>query len=207
MKDISSLRTALLSSELFRGISTEALNSCFILSFRRGEVVSEKQNGSECVGVVLSGSLTVSAGEGSSVSVLKRGGEFGICNIFVREKMPTLLTARVQSEIMFLTKEEFARLLSTDAGLMYRYVRLCNEKMLYLAERLSLASVSDCKERLWLYMKMFSKNGVFNPGHSKDELARQLGISRSSLFRALKALCVSGKIETTPSGTVRLCEN
>ena len=206
MEDISSLSAALACSELFHGVEPSALKSSFILSFRRGEVVSETQNGVECVGVVLLGSLTVSAGEGSSVSVMKRGGEFGICNIFVREKMPTLLVARVNSKVLFLPKEDFARLLGTDSGLMYRYARLCNIKMLYLAERLSLFSVSDCTERLLLYLRMSEHGGVVRLAASKDEIARQIGISRSSLFRAIKALRDSGRIAVSPGGVISLAQ-
>ena len=204
MEDVSRLSEALGCSELFRGISPSALKSSFILSFRRGEAVSETQNGIDCVGVVISGSLTVSAGAGSSVSVMKKGGEFGICNIFVREKMPTDLRARVRAEVLFMPKEDFARLLAADSGLMYRYVRLCNEKMLYLAERLSLLSATDCTERLWLYLKMTAEDGSVNLAASKDEIARRIGISRSSLFRAIKSLTDSGRIAVSPGGKVAL---
>lgn len=197
MDDITLIRSGLQSSYLFRGIDMSAIRGYFIMSFKRGEPVSETQNGTDCVGVIISGSLTVEANEGSSVSVMKRGGEFGICNIFVRESMPTKLWARVGSKVLFIPKEEFARLLGTDNGLMYRYVRLCNEKMIYLAERLRLISISDSAERLLHYLRMKAENGAVRLSVSKDELARQLGISRSSLFRAFNSLETEGKISVS----------
>lgn len=197
MEDINMLGSALQSSELLQGIDPAAIRGGFILSFKRGDPVCETQNGTDCVGIIISGSLTVEASEGSSVSVMKRGGEFGICNIFVNDRMPTKLRARVASKVFFIPKEEFARLLGTDNGLMYRYVRLCNEKMLYLAERLRLISISDSAERLLYYLKTKSDNGCVRLHFSKDELARQLGISRSSLFRALNSLEASGKISVS----------
>ena len=197
MDDITLIRSGLQSSYLFRGIDMSAIRGYFTMSFKRGEPVSETQNGTDCVGVIISGSLTVEANEGSSVSVMKRGGEFGICNIFVRESMPTKLWARVGSKVLFIPKEEFARLLGTDNGLMYRYVRLCNEKMIYLAERLRLISISDSAERLLHYLRMKAENGAVRLSVSKDELARQLGISRSSLFRAFNSLETEGKISVS----------
>lgn len=197
MDDITLIRSGLQSSYLFRGIDMSAIRGYFIMSFKRGEPVSETQNGTDCVGVIISGSLTVEANEGSSVSVMKRGGEFGICNIFVRESMPTKLWARVGSKVLFIPKEEFARLLGTDNGLMYRYVRLCNEKMIYLAERLRLISISDTAERLLHYLRMKAENGAVRLSVSKDELARQLGISRSSLFRAFNSLETEEKISVS----------
>lgn len=194
MEDLSLIRSAFSASGLFKGADPSVIRSGFVQSFKRGENVSETQNGIDCVGVILSGSLGVEANDRSSVSVMKRGGEFGICNIFVREKMPTRLWARVQSRVLFIPKDEFARLLSADSALMYRYVKLCNEKMLYLAERLRLISISDSTERLHYYLQTEAEDGVVHLKISKDELARQLGISRSSLFRAISSLEASGKI-------------
>lgn len=199
MEDSSRIRTALSSSELFRGVDPSAIRGSFILEFKRGDPVSEVQNGVECVGVIISGGIAVESGEGSSVSVMKRGGEFGICNIFVRENMPTKLKARVGSRVLFIPKEEFARLLGVDSGLMYRYVRLCNEKMLYLAERLRLISIPDCTERLLYYLSAKAVDGRLKLNVPKDELARQLGISRSSLFRAMNRLEAEGKIAVNQS--------
>ena len=197
------IKAALDSSELFGGIDPSVIRGGAVASFHRGEAVSETHNGIDCVGVILSGSLTVEAHEGSSVSVMRRGGEFGICNIFVRESMPTKLRARVNSRVLFIPKEEFARLLGVDSGLMYRYVRLCNEKMLYLAERLRLMSITDCTERLLHYLKAHEQGGSVHLSIPKDELARQLGISRASLFRALSALEGAGKI-SIDSGSIHL---
>ena len=194
MEDLALIRSAFSSSELFRGVEPSAVRSGHIATFKRGDVVSETQNGIDCVGVILTGSLSVEANDRSSVSVMKRGGEFGICNIFVHEKMPTRLWARVQSQVLFIPKDEFARLLGADSALMYRYVKLCNEKMLYLAERLRLISISDSTERLWYYLTSEAKDGTVKLKVSKDELARQLGVSRSSLFRGLAALESDGKI-------------
>lgn len=200
--DFNSLRAALESSELFRGTDLSSLKSCFVLSFKRGEAVSETQNGTDCVGLVVSGSLTVTAQEQSSVSVMKRGGEFGICNIFVGEKMPTKLRARVQSKVMFLPKDDFARLLGEDKAMMYRYVKLCNEKMIYLATRLRLLSITDCRERLMFYLESKSADGVVRLDFPKDSLAKLLGISRSSLFRAFRELEAENKIVCGAKGIV-----
>ena len=197
MEDVMTLRAAIQSSDLFRGLDPYSLRSAFLKSFRRGDKVYERQDGIDCVGIVLQGSLGVEANEKSSVSVLRRGAEFGICNIFVKEKMPTKLTARVQSKVLFLPKEDFAKLLGQDNGLMYRYVRLCNKKMIYLAERLRLISISDCTERVFYYIRANAEYGTLRLRISKDELARELGISRSSLFRAISILTEQGKIVET----------
>lgn len=203
MEDTAMIRTAFSHSDLFRGVDPALVRSAFVKHFQRGETVSETQNGVDCVGIVVSGSLGVEAYEKSTVSVMKRGGEFGICNVFVREKMPTRLWTRVQSAVLFIPKEEFARMLGDDLALMYRYVRLCNEKMLYLAERLRLLSVPGSPERVYYYLRTAAENGEVRLSISKDELARQIGISRASLFRAFGELEKDGKIAVN-SGVIKL---
>ncbi len=202
----SSAAAAFNDSELFCGVDPSSVRGGSVVTFRRGEEAGEYLNGVDCVGIVLSGALEVNSSDSGSVSVMKRGGEFGICNIFVNKRMPTKLTAKVKTSVLYIPKEEFARLLAEDSGLMYRYVRLCNKKMLYLAERLSLLSIPDCTERLMHYFGSCQKDGIVKLGVTKDELARQLGISRSSLFRAFGALEASGRI-TSAGGTVCLNDN
>lgn len=210
MKDLNGIKTAIRFSELFRGVDPDNMEKSFAKSFKRGERVEEMQDGIDCVGIVIEGSLEVRPGDKSSVSILKKGGEFGICNIFVNEKMPTVLTAKVSSRVLFLPKEAFARLLSSDAGLMYRYIRLCNEKMLYLAKRLRLISITDCTERLYYYLLTSQTDGIVKLRVTKEELARQLGISRSSLFRAFSALSEAGRILEAGGHIIladRVCSN
>lgn len=175
-------------SEIFSGTNPESFNGWFVKEFKRGEKIGEMQNGIDCVGVILKGSATVGSAQGKNVSVARPGSEFGICNIFVAEKMPTTLTARVASTVWFLPKDEFARALVRDSSLLYRYIRVCNEKMVYLASQLALVSVPTCKGRLAMWLSNNSEDGTVSKKISKDELARQLGISRASLFRTISEL-------------------
>ncbi len=174
------IKNALMLSEIFAGASLPQ-NVGFVKEFKRGEPIDELQDGIDCVGVILSGLATVSSADKHNVNVAKPGHEFGICNIFVSERMPTTMRAKVACRVLFIPKEEFAALLAKDSSLMFRYVRVCNEKMVYLASKLQLASVASCKGKLAMWL-LRQKAPSRIP---KDELARQLGISRASLFRAL----------------------
>lgn len=175
-------------SEIFAGVNVSDVNGYFVKSFKRGDEIGEVQNGVDCVGVILKGSATVGSAQGKNVSVARPGSEFGICNIFVAEKMPTTLTARVAAEVLFLPKDEFAKMLASDTSLLYRYIRVCNEKMVYLASQLALVSVPTCKGRLAMWIQRNAEDNAVSKKISKDELARQLGISRASLFRTLAEL-------------------
>lgn len=197
MTDNELLQRALNHSSLFEGVSattTGFLSKWQIKDFRRGDIISELQNGIDCVGLMLRGSAEVSPRCESAVSVLTSGCEFGICNIFVRREMPTVITAKTHCKAAFIPKDEFARLLERDSVLMYRYIRLCNQKMIYLADKLRLMSISGCDARLAYWLKTNQSGGTVRIRCSKDELARQLGMSRASLFRAIAALEKDGII-------------
>lgn len=194
MTDREMLRKALETSSLFEGLGFE--ENWFFRDFKRDEEISEEQNGVLCVGLILRGSASVAPGEQGAVSTIGRGAEFGICNIFVREDMPTRLKARTALKAAFLPKDVFARLLGENRVLMYRYVRLCNQKMLYLAGKLRLMSISGSAERLAFWLKHSGSDGVVTLSFSKDELARRLGLSRASLFRAISKLENQGIISS-----------
>lgn len=202
MTDSEMLRWALLKSPLFEGDCSD--RSWWIKSFERGETVHEEQNGVGCIGLILSGSAQVTPNEQGAVSTLTRGAEFGICNIFVREAMPTRLIARTPLKAAFLPKEVFAVILGENPALMYRYVRLCNLKMIYLAQKLRLVSIPDCTRRLAFWIAVNASGGSVSLPHSKDELARELGMSRASLFRAISSLEGQGIISSVGNKIVIL---
>lgn len=194
MTDREMLRKALEISSLFEGLGFE--ENWFFRDFKREDIISEEQNGVACIGLILRGSASVAPGEQGAVSTIGRGAEFGICNIFVREDMPTRLTAKTALKAAFLPKDVFAGLLGENRVLMYRYIRLCNQKMLYLAGKLRLMSISDSTERFAFWLMNSAPEGAVTLSFSKDELARRLGLSRASLFRAISKLENEGIISS-----------
>lgn len=171
----------------------------FVKEFERGDKISESQNRTDCLGLILSGSAFVISEGQSSVSVLRCGAEFGICNIFISERMPTVLTAKTRCSAAFIPKDVFAELLSQSRVLMYRYVKLCNEKMVYLAGRLRLLSIPSCEGRLLYWLEENACDSRVKLNISKEELAKRLGMSRASLFRSAASLENAGIISSSGS--------
>ena len=65
-----------------------------------------------------------------------------------------------------------------------------------LAGKLRLMSISGSAERLAFWLKHSGSDGVVTLSFSKDELARRLGLSRASLFRAISKLENQGIISS-----------
>ena len=114
MTDRELVLSALKESELFAGADISSCKGKMVKTFKRGEEISEVQNGFDCVGVILSGSASVSSSGGGAVSISRTGTEFGICNIFVSESMPTTLKARVLTKVLFIPLSPISAVIFDD---------------------------------------------------------------------------------------------
>ena len=141
------------------------------------------------------------SGAQQNVSTLHPGSAFGICNVFIERDMPTYLHCKVRTGVAFLPAARFTALLREDGALLRRYLTLCNEKILYLADKIDLMGVSGCCARVAAYLlREADETGAVRTCVSKEQLAKYLSVSRASLFRALGELTAQGVIVQTAAG-------
>lgn len=199
------LSEAFAQSGLLAGTDAAA-RGAFLRTFRRGEIISAVQDGVPCVGVLAFGEADVytrgvSAKKHQNVSTLRCGSEFGICNVFLPQDMPTFLCCKVQTGVAFLPKAQFIALLEEDSALMRRYLALCNSKILYLADKVELMGLPSCRTRFAAYLlRHADETGRVEAEVSKEQLAKYLSVSRASLFRAINDLTEQRLIEALPEG-------
>ncbi len=70
-----------------------------------------------------------------------------------------------------------------------RYAEMCNQKIQFLIHRIELLTMQSCRGRVIAYL--LEKKDASNLVHvtvSREDLARQLGVSRAALFRELSTL-------------------
>lgn len=204
--------------DLFRGIDVESLTTIY-KSFKRGDIIVDTIAGKACVGILGSGKADVytMADELSqpNVSTQEAGSIFGICNVYLPHDMPTKLICKVGCEVVFIPKAEFRRLVETDEIFRVRYLSLCNQKIIYLAQKIELMGISHSSARLAYYLlqHMDEQNNV-NLKTSKEQFAKFLSVSRATLFRILakleeeKVIRVDGNVITVQSEEKlrRICE-
>lgn len=197
------LLDAFSKSTLFHGVDMTGTDA-FLGAFRRGEPIHAVQNGVSCVGVLQSGTADVytrGTAAHQNVSTLSPGSAFGICNVFLPREMPTVLHPKVHCTVAFLPKAAFSALLERDSVLLRRYLTLCNEKILYLADKVELMGIPTAKARFAAYLlRIADSGGLAATGVSKEQLAKYLSVSRASLFRAVNELTVDGVLRSTPDG-------
>lgn len=190
-------------SPMFAGCGLEA-DSFHPRSFRKGQLVSDQQNGRACVGLIASGAIDVYsvAMDGSEINLssLSTGDAFGICNLFATSEMETVLKCREDATVLFAPKDELLAALSTRPEALIRYARLCNEKIQFLIRRIELLTMQSCRGKLLEYLITKQDGaGTVALASSKEQLAKELGVGRASLFRELSQLQSEGLIRS--SGT------
>lgn len=152
-----------------------------------------------CIGVVVEGLVDVYsvAADGSEVKVstLGTGDAFGICNLYTRASMPTVLRCRTRCRVALVPKDRFVAMMRADGRLAERYARLCNEKIAFLIRRIEELTAATSTRKLERYLREHAdgRGLVTTPG-TREDLARYLGISRSALFREIARLKKEGAL-------------
>ena len=138
----------------------------------------------------------ISPGESEvSLSSLGPGEAFGISNLFTKNELETRLVCRGNTDIVFVPKQAFLRMLGTSSVLAERYMTLLNGKIRFLIRRIALLTAHSGRAKLADYLLANADHSnTVRLGCSKEQLAKLLGMSRAALFRELSALSAAGLI-------------
>ena len=148
-----------------------ALPGVTLESFAAGDLLYGPSQFRRSLGVLLAGQVQVTNGS-LSVSLLRAGELFGAAALYNdAPEFAAVLTARSPCRVLFLPQETLDRLLGEEPLLRRNYLRYLTGRVRFLSGR--LRSVAQTGEPLRL---------------SATDLAKRLGISRASLYRAFQAL-------------------
>lgn len=161
-------------------------------SFSTGQVVYSPRQFRRCLGVVLSGQLQVSKGD-LPVSTLEPGELFGAAALYSdAPEYATTITARRAGRCLLLPQSLVDRLLAEQPLIRENYLRYLTGRIRFLSGRLQSLAQSGAEGKLARYLLANSRDGrITCPA---TELARRLGLSRASLYRAFDTLEGSGLI-------------
>ena len=182
----------------FRGADDTLLNRILNLpevsaeAFFPGDIVYQPHQFRRCLGFLLSGQVQVT-NDTLSVSVLEAGELFGAAALY--NELPdyaTTLTARSPCRILFLPQELVDTLLGEEPLLRRNYLRYLSGRIRFLSSRLQAVAQTGAEGKLARYLLSGGGNSAVHT--SATDLARQLGLSRASLYRAFEALERAGLI-------------
>ena len=151
--------------------------------FPAGTVVYDPGHFKRSLGVVLEGELQVSKGE-LSVSTLQPGDLFGAAALYSdAAEFATTITAKKDCRCLLLSQQLVDQLIARDAAFRERYLRYLTGRIHFLSSRMDSLSQHGAEGKLARYLlSNMDVDGTITC--SATDLARRLGLSRASLYRA-----------------------
>lgn len=160
--------------------------------FHAGQIISDRPGGVPAVGLILSGRVDAYSvaldGKDVQLSSLAAGECFGVCNLLAEAELETVLRCAEDSDVLYIPKPVLLRLMRQDVDFALRYAALCNQKLQFLIRRIELLTMQSCRGRVIAYLLEKQVDHAVHLTGSREDLARQLGVSRAALFRELSAL-------------------
>ncbi|MCD7712610.1 MAG: Crp/Fnr family transcriptional regulator [Firmicutes bacterium] len=186
---------------LFRGISSDEIKDLIgdinfeKIRFSKGEVIFSRENFRRSLGIILSGSVTVTKGD-LTMSVLSVSDLFGAAALFNEEETyVSTLTARKAVKVLFLSDDDVVKLIGREPRIAGSYIRYLSGRIRFLSEKVDILSEASGERRLVRFLfGCADENGVVTLGIPMTELASRLGIGRATLYRELSHLEKDGAI-------------
>ena len=164
-----------------------ARSGCSVEDFSSGAEIYRPDRFRRCLGLLLSGRVLVTKGS-LTVSTLEPGDLFGAAALYNdAPDYATTLTAQGICRCLLLDQELLDRLLGEEALLRRNYLTYLTGRIRFLNARLG-----DTEGRVVRYLLSSLSYGAVEC--SASGLARQLGISRASVYRAFQDLEQAGLI-------------
>ena len=178
--------------KLFHNIALENVEYA-VRNKTKGEAIYDTLSGTPSIGVIAKGIVSVRSlaydGNTLLLTQLKKGDCFGICNLFASKPLPTYLECQNDVSIIYIAKDYFVQLMQLHPLIAIKYATLCNEKILFLNDRIEFTQINSCKDKIIRYLLLNTDDqGLCQLNYTKQTLANLLGVSRSSLFRELANL-------------------
>ena len=175
-----------------------ALNGEFrVLTFQRGDVIAGNEAPSSEVMFLLSGSAIRRKSENRLCNErLAKGRLFGLELLFLGESADAdEIVATRQTQVLFLSKTAFFRLLQVDSGFSLSVIRYLSARVHALERQVTTYTGGSAQSRLARFLlDAFGDYKTFELDRSMQLLAIQLDISRPSLYRAFAELQNCGAI-------------
>ena len=145
-----------------------------------------------CLGVVLEGRVQVNKGA-LIMSVLEPGDLFGAAALFNdRADYATTLTARAPCRVLLLPQALVEELMGRFPEVGRNYVAYLSGRICFLSGKLDALPAGSAERKVAQYLLSRREGGWVELDCSAAGLARRLGVSRASLYRALDALAGRG---------------
>ena len=170
----------------------------WVSSFAPQEKICTPDDTNTRVGIILSGTASVSSDSGNSKFVLKTlvsGDMFGIANLYSEDTpFPSVISAKTEVKCLFISGDAFRAFLENDAQALKQYLKLLNNKIIYLNNKITIFTASNTEKKLAVFLYENQTDNEVTLSCSMSALSELLGLGRASLYRAIDKLTDLGLI-------------
>jgi CRP-like cAMP-binding protein len=168
------------------------------IEFSAGDILYDPHHFQRAIGIVLKGLLKVSTENEVVLNQLSVGAMFGVAGLFLeRDEYVTVIRAIKPSQVFFLTADDLEYLFKEDYTVCQNYLRFLSQRIVFLNQRISSFVAPNPAEALYAFLTRLAiaaESETFHLPMSKQEICRQLNISRTTLYRAWDQLLQEGRL-------------
>jgi CRP/FNR family transcriptional regulator, cyclic AMP receptor protein len=180
--------------------------------FRRGELMIERGRKSNSLFILLTGRARVVAsderGREVILAVLEAGDYIGEMSLIDSEPHSATVRAEVQTDVLTLSRTDFARCLPENSSLSYAIMRGLVHRLRNADRQIESLALLDVYGRVARALMEMADDDhgekIIRTKVSRQDLAKHVGASREMVSRVMKDLEERGLIATQESGSVVL---
>ena len=163
------------------------------VTYAKGEVIFDPAHFDPALGLVLSGKIEASqSGQGRGLILRhhQSGDVFGAATMFLQNPdYSTRLEALTKTRVLFFPQELLRSYMAAEFQIAENYIAFLTGRVQFLTGRIGSLLAGSAEAQLMSFLADQSDEaGVVSLDISISALARRLGISRASLYRAFTAL-------------------
>ena len=183
--------------------------------FKRGEMIVEQGKKTNALFILLNGRARVvstdSRGREVILATLQPGDHIGEMSLIDNEPHSATVRAEVQTDVLMLGRNEFARCLPENSSMAYAVMRGLVQRLRHAdrkIESLALLDVYGRVARALLEVAVDGGDGerIVRDKISRQDIAKMVGASREMVSRVMKDLEDRGFIEVTEDGSTFIKE-
>ena len=176
--------------------------------FDRAAVIYSPHHFQRCLGVVLDGAVAVDQVIGerhARMKTMTAGQTFGAAALYgADETYVTEVSAKTACTVAFFSQEQISGWFSAHPRIAENYICFLSGRIRYLNHRITALTGEDVQQKVAVYLRENASDAV---SVNMVQLAQQLNVGRSSLYRALDALEKAGDIRRDGKYMIWIGEN
>lgn len=163
-------------------------------SYKKNSIIFSKNSEEKCIAIIVKGTAQVKK-EHIVLNTLKQGDMFGAITLYNNSKyFVNDIVAISDCRVIFINKDGIDFLISKSPRFAKKYIEYLSDRIYFLNGKIDTYTSPTADDKLYAYLVSISNDNIANLNIKMTELAKQLNLSRASLYRAFDELIEKGKI-------------